>query len=180
MKELSLHILDIANNSVAADATLITIEVCEDIAANSLIIRIEDNGRGMSPELLSKVRDPFTTSRKTRKVGLGIPLFENAAKASGGGLDIKSTPGAGTCVTAWFKHDSIDRQPLGDIAATLITLITTNPDRDFIYRHITQDGKFELDTVKVKKILQGVPISSFEIAKWLENYIRDGISTIRR
>ena len=117
--------------------------------------------------------------RARQKGRFRIPLFENAAKASGGGLDIKSTPGA-HLVTAWFKHDSIDRQPLGDIAATLITLITTNPDRDFIYRHITQDGKFELDTVKVKKILQGVPISSFEIAKWLENYIRDGISTIRR
>lgn len=179
MKELSLHILDIANNSVTAGACLVEITVDEDTKSNLLTITVNDNGSGMSKELLLKVRDPFTTSRTTRPVGMGIPLFELAAKSCGGGFDIKSELGIGTTVIAVFMHNHIDRQPLGDMASTVTTLISGNPQIDFVYRHIINGKKFELDTSKVKEILLEVPIDSFEVISWIRDYINEGLNTIR-
>lgn len=180
MKELSLHILDIANNSVAAGASLVEIIVSEDIAKNRLTITVKDNGAGMSPKTLSKAKDPFSTSRATRNVGLGIPLFENAARSCGGGFDIKSQLGEGTIVTAWFEHNHIDRQPLGDMASTFVALVTESAEIDFIYRHIICDRIFEADTKDVKNKLQKVPINTPDVVLWLQEYINEGINTIRR
>ncbi|MCK9478793.1 MAG: ATP-binding protein [Firmicutes bacterium] len=180
MKELSLHILDIANNSVAAGASLVEITVDEDIENNRLSITVKDNGTGMSPEALSGVTDPFSTSRKTREVGLGVPLFANAARQSGGGIDISSQLGEGTVVTAWFMHNHIDRQPLGDIASTFVALVTESANIDFIYRHILYDKIFEADTREIKDKLKQVPINTPEVVLWLKDFIIEGINTLRR
>ena len=122
MKELSLHILDIVKNSVKAKADLIEIKIDEDRAGNRLVIEIIDDGCGMSEEFLKRVRDPFTTTRTTRKVGMGIPLFEMAAVMAGGSFDISSKVGEGTKVAAVFAYDSIDRAPLGDMVGTMQTI----------------------------------------------------------
>ncbi len=178
MKELSLHILDIANNSVTANADFIEIVIEEDLPLNKLIITISDNGKGMDSKLLAQVRDPFTTSRKTRQVGLGIPLFENAALICGGSFDIKSAPDSGTTVTAAFEHNHIDRQPLGDIVSTLITLIASNPELDFAYKHFKNEKSTEIDTRSIKQLLREVPINTPEVTLWLRDYIKDALDDL--
>ncbi len=178
MKELSLHILDIAKNSTAAGASLVEITVEASHPDNCLTITIRDDGKGMSSEFLARVKDPFTTSRTTRKVGMGIPLFELSAMSSGGGLDITSASGEGTTVTAYFALDHIDRQPLGDVASTLTVLIQGSPAVDFLYRHTVDNAAFELDTRQVRQILQGVAIDGPDVIKWLYDYITEGINNL--
>lgn len=178
MKELSLNILDIAKNSVKAGASLIEIIVDEERDGNLLKIVIADDGCGMSKEMLARVRDPFTTTRTTRKVGMGIPLFELAAEQAGGGLDITSEEGRGTCVTATFLYDSIDRAPLGDIAGTMVTLISGSPEINFRYTHRIDGREFELDTEKIKDIMGDVPIESTEVLSWIMDYISEGITEL--
>ena len=180
MTELSLHILDVAKNSTAAKASLVEITVDEDTKNNRLTISINDDGCGMSPDLLKRVRDPFTTTRTTRKVGLGIPLFEQAALQAGGGFDIISAEGSGTCVTAWFVHDSIDRQPLGDMPSTISALIMGSPEIDFIYRHAVNEKDFTLDTREVRQILQGVPLDNIDVIAWISEFITENSNSLRR
>lgn len=175
MKELSLHILDIAKNSVKAKATKIEITVNEDEAADKLTITIADNGSGMSEEILKSVRDPFTTTRTTRKVGLGIPLFEAAANQCGGSLTIESSVGVGTTLTASFGYSSIDRAPLGDISDTLMILVSGSPEIRFIYNHFKNGEKFKFDTDDIKAQLGGIPITTPEILSWMCEYIEEGI-----
>lgn len=134
MRELSLNVLDIAQNSISANASLIEIEIIGDTVKKELLIGIYDNGKGMTPEQVRNVQDPFFTTRTTRKVGMGIPLFKLAAEQTGGSLCIESEVGVGTKVKAILKTDSIDYTPLGDIDSTVIMLITMNTDRNFIYR----------------------------------------------
>ena len=133
MRELSLNVLDIAQNSVSADASLIEIELIEDTGATDLMIGIYDNGKGMTLEQVENVRDPFFTTRTTRKVGMGIPLFKFAAEMTGGKLEIESEVGVGTRVRAYFKTDHLDFTPIGDMTSTVITLITMNLLIDFIF-----------------------------------------------
>ncbi len=179
MRELSLNILDIAQNSISANATLIEIEVTESSKENSLIIKINDNGCGMSAEMLESVKDPFCTTRTTRKVGMGIPLFKMAAEMTGGSFDIQSAVGVGTRVTAVFKMDSIDFTPLGDIDETIAALVTMNTNIDFVYR-LTVDGKqFTLLTTQLKEILGGVPLSDTEVSMWLRGYLQEQTQIIR-
>lgn len=174
MKEISLHILDIARNSVKAGATLIKIAVKESSAEDLFSVEIEDNGCGMSRELLQRVCDPFTTSRTTRKVGLGIPLFKTAAEMTGGSFEISSEEEEGTLVKARFIRSSIDRQPLGNIAETLLGLITSHEDIDFEYIHSVDDRSFRADTREMKKILGDISLSSPEVYLWLEEYLKEG------
>jgi hypothetical protein len=159
MEDLSLHILDVVENSINAKATLIEIRVEEDIAKDLLILLIKDNGTGMSEDFLSKVDDPFTTTRTTRRVGLGIPLLKQSALESEGEFIIDSKKGAGTEITAKFKYSHIDRKPLGDIAATMITLLIGNPDIDFVFYLKYQEKTVEIDTREIKESLEGVKIS---------------------
>lgn len=180
MKELSLHILDIAKNATQSGASLVEITVDEDILKNRLTISIKDNGRGMSKELLQKVKDPFTTTRTTRSVGLGIPFFEMAAELCGGKLSIDSVEGKGTNITAWFEYDHIDRQPLGDMPSTIMAAVTGSPEVDFIYRHVICGKEFLLDTREIKKVLKGVPINNVEVATWLFEYVSEGLNMLRR
>lgn len=178
MRELSLNVLDIAQNSISAKATLITITVDESVANNRLLISVEDNGCGMSDEQLNRVRDPFYTTRTTRKVGMGIPLFRMAAEMTGGSLDIRSTLSVGTTVTAIFALDHIDRPPLGDIVDTMVTLIRLNEKIDFVYRHKVNDTVFEADTRAFREILGDVPLSEPDIICWISEYLTENITSL--
>lgn len=178
MRELSLNILDIAQNSIAADAQLITVEVIEDTSLNTLAVNIIDNGRGMTEEQLMSVRDPFFTTRTTRKVGMGIPLFKLAAEQTGGCFSVNSALGKGTQVSAVFKTDSIDFTPLGDISSTVVMLVTMNTDREFIYRHKRDGNEFVFDTREIKQILGDVPLNEPEITAWIREYINENITNL--
>ena len=171
MPQISLHILDVAENSVRAGASLVKIEVLADTARNTLSITIADNGCGMSGEQLAKVSDPFFTTRSTRKVGLGIPFFKQAAEGTGGSFSIRSKEGAGTVTEAVFVLDSIDRMPLGDMTATIHTLVTCHEEMDFYYRYARDGREFTLDTREMKEILGNVPLSSPEVSGFLKEYL---------
>lgn len=173
MRELSLNVLDIAQNSVSADSSLVEIEVFENTKKHELTLGVIDNGKGMTKEQLNSVRDPFFTTRTTRKVGLGVPLFKMAAEMTGGSFSIESEVGKGTKVQAFFKTDSIDFTPLGDMTSTVVLLITMNKDIDFVYRFRKNEKSFLLDTRQLKEILGGVPLSEPSIANWLTEYINE-------
>ena len=178
MRELSLNILDIAQNSISAGAPLITIEVSEDTTKHTLLIGVYDNGKGMSEEQVKSVIDPFFTTRTTRKVGMGIPLFKMAAEQTGGSLEIKSELGVGTEVRATFKTDSVDFTPLGDVASTIQMLITMNTDRDFVYKRTVDGKEFVLDTRELKAILGDVPLDTYEISQWILEFIKENTEVL--
>ena len=173
MRELSLNILDIAQNSIAAGASLIEIEVAEDTAKNEMLISVSDNGCGMTQEQVSSVLDPFFTTRTTRKVGMGIPLFKLAAEQTGGNLSIESEKGKGTKTSALFKTDSIDFTPLGDVTSSVVILISMNTDRDFIYKRSRDGESFILSTAEMREILGGVSLNEPEVVQWMKDYINE-------
>jgi hypothetical protein len=160
--DLSLHILDIAENSIDAGALRIHIGVEEDLDKDRLVIEIGDDGHGMDAETVRRAADPFMTTRRERSVGFGLPLLSEAAGRSGGELSIRSRPGGGTRIRAVFGHSHIDRQPLGDMAKTLITLIAGHPDIEFFYRHRRGGETHMLSSLKVKERLQGRSMTSAE------------------
>ena len=178
MKELSLHILDIVQNSISACADFIRIDVAVDIEADLLVFTIEDNGKGMDAQLLKTVSDPFATTRTTRKVGLGISLLKAAAEGCDGGLEISSVQGKGTKVKAWFAYGHIDRAPLGDMVETIVSLVACNPAIDFVYRHSMGEKPFEFDTCEIKKVLGEVSINNIEVISWIRDYCREGIESL--
>lgn len=178
MRELALNILDIAQNSISAGASLITIEVNENTIDHTLLIGIYDNGKGMSEEQVRSVIDPFFTTRTTRKVGMGIPLFKMAAEQTGGRLEIKSELGVGTEVRAYFLTDSVDFTPLGDVASTVQMLITMNTDRDFLYKHSVDGKEFVADTREIKAILGDVPLDTYEVSQWLIEFIKENTEVL--
>ncbi len=173
MPEISLNILDIAQNSVSAKALLIEISVTAAFSDDILTVLIKDNGCGMSEETLNKVTDPFYTSRKTRKVGLGIPFFKQAAESTGGHFRIESQVGEGTEIEAKFIISSIDRMPLGDMTGTIHTLITMNTDIDFIYTYSVDDRGFKLDTREFKEIVGDISLNSPEISQYIREYLNE-------
>lgn len=172
MKELSLNILDIAMNSVKAKATVI--EILIDETADSLTLTIKDNGCGMKPDFLKTVANPFSTTRTTRKVGLGLPFLKLEAEMTGGRMEISSKhideypDSHGTVVTAEFFKNHIDYTPLGDVVSTVTTLIQGSPDIDFVYRHLCPNGKVELDTRELRAVLgDDISLNNIEIIKWI-------------
>ena len=171
MRELSLNILDVAQNSIAAGSMLTEIKVIENTAEKTLLIGIYDNGKGMTEEQDRNVQDPFFTTRTTRKVGMGIPLFKMAAEQTGGSFTITSQVGVGTKVEALFKTDSIDFTPLGDMASTISTIVCMNEDKDFIYTRKVDDREFKFSSADIKTILEGVPLSEPSVINWVEGYI---------
>ena len=173
MRELSLNILDIAQNSIAAGASLTRIVVEESTVEKTLLIGIYDNGSGMTEDQVRSVQDPFFTTRTTRKVGMGIPLFKMAAEQTGGSFSIESQPGVGTRVEARFKTDSIDFTPLGDMASTISTIVCMNEDKDFIYTRAVDGEGFEFSSAEIKAILDGVPLSEPSVMSWVEGYINE-------
>ncbi len=173
MKELSLNILDIAQNSVVANASIIEIEIKQNTKNNELFIGIYDDGKGMDEEKLKSVTDPFFTTRTTRKIGLGVPLFKMAAEMTGGKFEITSTVGKGTKVMAYFDTSHLDFMPLGDLTSTIVILITMNLHIEFIYRYIKDEIEFVLDTREIKNLLAGVPLDTPDIVQWLKEYINE-------
>ncbi|MBO5102339.1 MAG: sensor histidine kinase [Clostridia bacterium] len=182
MKELSLNILDITENSTKAGATLVEISIEEK--DNILTLIIKDNGSGMTPETLSAVRNPFFTTRTTRKVGMGIPLLQFAAEQTGGSLDIESKhislypDSHGTTVTAVFYKDHIDFTPLGDVISTLTTLIQGHPEVDFLFKHSGEGLEVLLDTREIREVLEGVPLDTFEVLLWIKDNLAEQYNSI--
>jgi hypothetical protein len=171
MKQLSQNILDIAMNSVRAGATETLISICEDTDKHTMSITITDNGCGMSQEMLSRVMDPFCTTRTTRKVGLGIPLFKMEAEQTGGSFSISSELGVGTVVCASFDTSSIDFIPLGDLAETILSLVSASPQADFALTHRKDERQICFDTKTVRAELDGVPIDTPEVLLWIRDYL---------
>lgn len=171
MTEISLNVLDVANNSIRAGADLIEITVQVHRELDILKIIITDNGCGMTEEQLKRVEDPFFTTRTTRKIGLGVPFFKMAAESTGGTFHIVSTVGKGTVVTAEFMLSHIDRMPLGDMNSTIHTLITLNTQIDFVYCYEFDDNQFTLDTREFREILNDVPLNSPEVSSYIKAYL---------
>lgn len=177
MKELSLNILDIAENSVKARAKLITIVL--DETENTLRFTITDDGCGMKPDFLANVTNPYVTTRTTRPVGMGISFLKLAAEQTGGNLTIESVSQElspekhGTVLSAFFHTDHIDFEPLGDIVSTITTLIHGSPDIDFVFRHTHPSGEINLDTREMREILGDVPLDSAEVIAWIGGFLRE-------
>lgn len=178
MTELSLNILDVAQNSVKAGATLIKISVEVSTSENFLHIFIGDNGCGMDEDTINKVCDPFYTTRTTRRVGLGVPLFKMSAEMTGGSFEISSEKGVGTNVHAQYVLDNIDRMPLGDMPATIEALVVYNTNIDFIYTYRVDDSEFKLDTAEMKEILAGIPLDSPEIVEYIRDFLRENTLSV--
>jgi len=173
VKDLSLHILDIVENSIQAGAKRVKIRITEELKQDLFLIEIEDDGQGIKEEVLQQVFDPFFTT-KNKKVGLGLPLFAQAAKEAEGRLVVDSKINKGTKITAIFKYSHLDRKPLGDMAETMIVLIAGHPEVDFLYEHKKGRWKYSLDTAKIKVGLEGVPINYPEVIKIIQNDIKEG------
>lgn len=180
MKEISLHIMDIAENGVGAGANIIQIHIDENRMENRLVISIKDNGKGIPPEIINKVTDPFYTSRTTRRVGLGLSLFKAAAEQCNGKFNITSIPGEGSEVHASFEFDHIDRAPIGDMSNTLGILIMGNPDIDFIYKHVINGKEFEMDTREIKAELDGISIADPQVAQHLSKMIGKAVRQLEK
>ena len=177
MKDISLHILDIAQNAIHAGASLVQLKIEENPDTDRFILEINDNGTGMPKEILAKLEDPFFTTGN-KKTGLGIPLLKQHAEMAEGNLKVESTPGIGTKVTASFSYSHIDRQPLGNMAVTLVTLIRSNPGIDFSYQHRYKEKLFEFDTQVIKNELQGIKITSKEIIVFIRSMISENLGEI--
>ncbi len=178
MREIALHILDIMQNSTAAQANMIRVSLTADTKADTLTVIIEDNGCGMDSAFLASVTDPFSTTRKTRRVGLGIPLLKASCERSGGRFDITSQKGTGTTVTAAYEIQNIDRPVLGDIAGVITDMAASWPGADIRLQLICGERQFEFSSNEAARMLGGVPLSEFSVVKWLKEYINEGIIEI--
>ncbi len=172
LRDISLHIHDLAQNSITAGASQIQIEV-RVTPERCLFVQIEDNGCGMSPELLQRVTDPFTTSRTTRNVGMGIPFFKMACEQAEGEFSIYSVLGEGTRTCGSFRVDHIDRLPLGHLGETVMMLIMENPDCRYILTLSSANGEYVFDTDQVKDVLGDTPIEEYDILQWIKGYVED-------
>lgn len=173
MRDLSLHLLDIIQNSVKAGAQRIEVVVDAAPADNRLRLQVIDNGCGMSPELLRRVTDPFVTTRTTRSVGLGIPLLKEQCELTGGSLMLKSEVGKGTTLTADLGLDSIDRLPLGEIGETWTVLIMADPTIDYLLTLLSPGQRFDLDLSEIRQQLLDVPISESSVLEWIRTCIEE-------
>lgn len=178
MKTISDHVLDIVQNSVRAKATLIEIIVDENKKSNLYILTINDNGCGMSREVLEQAANPFFTSRNTRKVGLGLSLLKQNAEAAGGTFIIHSEPGKGTKVKAEFKLKHLDRPPLGDIWNTWFLCVLSHPEIRFVYSHSTIKGSFKMDSAEIFEMLEGISIQQKEIKQAITEMIKNNLDEI--
>jgi hypothetical protein len=180
MDDLSLHILDVAENSVTAGASVVEISVDENPAENSLSISITDDGKGMDEATILAAMDPFmTTKKKAKSVGLGLPFLAESAQAAGGDLRVESFPGAGTRVTATMDYNNIDRRPLGDLAATLVTLVIGYPKVEFRFIHTMGKRQFVFTTRELKEKLNHTSLSSAAAIRVLKDTLTQGEAGLR-
>jgi hypothetical protein len=180
MRELSLHILDVLENSVEAGAATIDLSIDEDLQADLLRIDVTDDGKGMSPETAERVLDPFFTTRTTRHVGLGLPLFREAARRCGGSLAIRSAPGRGTSIRATFGLGHIDRPPLGDLATALLAILLSGRPVDLRFSHRVGDREFRFDSTEIRRELDGIPLGHPDVRRWLQETLREGEASLRK
>jgi anti-sigma regulatory factor (Ser/Thr protein kinase) len=180
LRELALHILDIAENSISAGAKHVAIKIDEDLHDDYLKISIKDDGKGMDQETLTFITDPFVTSRTTRNVGLGIPFFKAAAEACEGSFEIQSEPGVGTLVDVSFKHSHIDRMPLGNITDTMLALVIGCPEVNWVFEYHFNDQRFIFDNQPIKEALDGVPLSEPAVMKFIRQTFEEGIKNVKQ
>lgn len=184
MRELILHLLDVIENSIGAGATVIEVVIEEDLVEDKLRMSVEDNGKGMDKAFLLHVYDPFVTTRTTRKVGLGIPLFKAAAEACNGQLQVDSELNRGARLEVEFQHSHIDRMPLGDLAGTLLNLLVVHPDIHwlFTYRAKLESGdvEFVFDDTPIKEELSGLPLTEPSILAFLRKLLREGVGEVQQ
>lgn len=180
MTEVALNVLDVAQNSVRACATLIAISVMVNTETDLMDITIEDNGCGMTKEQIDHVTDPFFTTRTTRKVGLGVPFFKYSAECTGGSFSIESQVGEGTKVCARYVLSSIDRMPLGDMAGIMHTLITLNTEIDFVYKYSVDGREFILDTREFRQILDGIAFDTPDVSAYINDFLSENTREVNQ
>ena len=180
MKEISLHLLDIGENSIAAGARCIEMIVDEDVAGNRMRLCVQDDGRGMDRSTLGRVEDPFVTSRTTRVAGFGIPFLKEAAEACNGILRVNSEAGVGTCVEAEFEWDHIDRMPLGDLASTWLTLVITQPHIRWLFHYRVNGKCFSFDSQPVREMLGDIPLTEPSVLGFIRRTLQDGIQSVQQ
>jgi len=174
MRELSMHVLDLLENAVEAGATRVELTIEEDLAADGFAFLVMDDGRGMDARAAQLALDPFFTTRTTRHVGLGLPLFKAAAERCEGRFTLDSAPGVGTTVSASFRHSHVDRAPLGNIVDTLLAFLLSQRPVDIRYRHRVDDRAFDFDSAAIRAEQEGVPLSHPSVREWLRDFIREG------
>ncbi len=175
MPDIAMHLLDIVFNSIRAKAKCIKIFIKDSLKENKIICRVEDDGCGMDEETITAVQNPFYTTRTTRDVGLGVPLFKEGAIQTGGTFKLTSTLNKGTIIEASYIKNNIDCPSLGDLTETFVTLIQADENIEYEIIYEWDEGSFRLDTIKIKEILDGVPINEPDIILWLKDYIKEGI-----
>lgn len=181
LQDLSLHILDIAENSTDARATRIEITIEENIRKNRLLVRIRDNGRGMTKPAQLRALDPFYTTKKVRRVGLGLPMLAQAVREADGSLTIRSRPGTGTAITARFAYNHIDRKPIGNMAETIMNLVAGHGlNIDLLYKHRKHGLTYIFDTRIIKQGLRDVPITNPEVLTFLRKNIIKGLKALEK
>jgi hypothetical protein len=186
VKEIALHLIDLAENSVSANAKTIHIRVAEDFRTDLLTVSVEDDGKGMSEETVRQLSDPFYTSRTTRNVGLGIPLLKEQAEGCNGRLCVTSRPGAGTKVEASFQHSHIDRMPLGNLSSTFLTLEVAHSEIHWIFTYSYlppfKGGPrvYEFDDQPVKETLEGLSLTHPDVITFLRCSLEEGIAEARK
>lgn len=179
MKELSLHILDITQNSIRAEADLVKLTINENVNANQLEIIIEDNGKGIPADKLPEITNPFVTTRTTRRVGLGLSLFKDAAEGCGGRFEIESEVNVGTRVYASFEYDHIDRMPLGNMPDTVITMLMSFGEAELVYVQRYNGREFVFDSREIKAILgEDSLMGDPDILNWIRGYVEEGLEEI--
>ncbi|MCR4828700.1 MAG: ATP-binding protein [Bacteroidales bacterium] len=178
MKELAMHVYDLMENSTAANATEVRLTIRDSLKDNVYAFTIEDNGKGMSPEFMARVTDPYTTSRTTRKVGLGLPLIKMNTENCGGGMRLQSELGKGTKLEFWFQHNHWDRPPMGDLAGTIVMLCAAHEDIHIIYKHITDQDEFVFDTDEIHEALDGMSMNDVKVMSWLKDMVQENLVAI--
>ncbi len=178
MKELAMHVYDLMENSTAANSTEVKLTIRDSLKDNIYAFTIEDNGKGMTPEFMAKVTDPYTTSRTTRKVGLGLPLIKMNTENCGGGMKLQSEVGKGTRLDFWFQHNHWDRPPMGDLAGTIVMLCAAHEDIHIIYKHITDEDEFVFDTDEIHDALDGMSMNDVKVMGWLKDMVQENLEAI--
>lgn len=179
LEDFSAHLLDIAENSINAGATDVTLEITEDSRAHSFKFVITDNGRGMDEEILARVIDPFYTTRTTRRVGMGISFLKQVAELCGGGLNISSTPGKGTTLEVTFDTQNLDMPPIGDIPATLMVLLMGHPEINWLYVHKKDDKEYVLRSSELLEALEDIELfRTPEVGLWIRDNAKEGIEAL--
>ena len=178
MKDLSLYMLDQTQNYIRAGATRMIIEVDAQPETDKLSFSLEDNGSGMDEATVERVQNPFYTTRTTRKVGLGIPLFKEGAEQAGGEFSLWSKLGVGTVIKGSYRLSHLDRPPMGDLAGSVLTLVMANPELDFSVTFRWGEEAFLFDTVQIRQELDGVPLDIPEVQAWMKEYIYEGVNAL--